>query len=319
MNSRERVIRSIEFTGPDRLPMDKGEWVDIAGVGYRPAADFQPETPGLNEWGYAFTSLNETDGDQGQVLQHPLGNWENFAHYRFPNPDAPGRFTGLVDRIEQLHDEGLFVRAALGKGPMHLLDDLRGFEAYLMDLMTEPERIELLLDGIFRFLNGLAEKVGKLGADGMHIADDQAMQTGPIFSMDIWRELFKPRYREFCDLAHELGCKVFMHTCGDLSEHLCELVDAGVDVIDNKQPALWMDSPAVDDVRERVCSSTCIDIQSIMPSIGIGEIKEEVGRLVQRLSTPRGGFIGTFYGKPDLSIPPEKNAEMVEAMEHFRY
>ncbi len=145
MNSRERVLKSIEFSCPDRVPIDKGEWADIAGVGYHRATDFKPITSGLNEWGYAFTSLNESEGDQGQVLEHPLGNWGNFSHYRFPDPEAPGRFTGVADKIERLHDEGFFVRAGLGKGPMHLLDDLRGFEAYLMDIVTNPERIELLL------------------------------------------------------------------------------------------------------------------------------------------------------------------------------
>ena len=73
------------------------------------------------------------------------------------------------------------------------------------------------------------------------------------------------------------------------------------------------------DVRGRLCFSTCIDIQSVLPTIDIGEIKEEVGRLVRQLSTPKGGFIGTFYGKPDLAIPLEKNAEMVEAMKKFSF
>jgi uroporphyrinogen decarboxylase len=188
-----------------------------------------------------------------------------------------------------------------------------------MDLMTEPERTEFLLDGVFRFLVGLTEQFAGLGVDAVFFADDQAMQTGPLFSMDIWRELFKPRYRALCSLAHEMACKVYMHTCGDLSQHLTELADVGVDVIDNKQPALWMDCVAVDEVRGRVSFSTCLDIQSVIGTIDLSRIPGEVSGLIRRLSVPEGGFIGTCYHQPDLHIAPEKNARMIEAFRSFTW
>jgi len=319
MTSRERMLRALEFRGPDRIPLAAGDDADIGWVGYRMANDFVPERPGMTEWGCVWVSLNPKEGDQGQVQEHPLSDWEKIHEFRFPDPFAPGRMAGVADRINALHRAGKFVCAMLGKGPMHLLDDLRGFEAYLMDLMMEPERTELLLDGVFRFLSGLTEQFADLGADAVFLVDDQAMQTGPLFSMDIWRELFGPRYRALCTLAHEMGCKVHMHACGNLSQHLTELVDVGIDVIDNKQPALWMHSPAVDKVRGRVSFSTCVDIQSVIGAIDIDRIPDEVARLIHRLSVPAGGFIGTFYGKPDLHIPPEKNGKMLEAFRAFTW
>jgi len=319
MTSRERVLKAIAFERPDRLPLAKGEDADIAYVTYRMARDFVPARPGMDEWGCLWSSLNASEGDQGQVVEHPLGDWDAMDRFRFPDPFATGRMDGVREHVDNLHKDGKFVCAGLRKGPMHLLDDLRGFENYLVDLMTEPQRIELLLDGIFRFLSGLAEQFGSRGVDAVFLADDQAMQTGPLFSMDIWRERFKPRYRAFCALAHEMGCKVYMHTCGNLSQHLAELVDAGVDVIDNKQPALWMHSAAVDAVRGRVSFSTCLDIQSDMVTIAVDRIPGEVSRLVRRLSLPEGGFIGTYYHQSDLDISRERTAGMVEAFRSFRW
>ncbi len=319
MTSFERVLRTFEFQCPDRIPLGKGSEADVAFVGYRAADDFVPGKPGMNEWGCVWASLNPSEGDQGQVTEHPLSDWQQIQNFVFPDPFASGRMAGARERIDALRKDRKFVCASLGKGPMHLLNDLRGFEEYLMDLMTEPERIELLLDGVFRFLVGLTEQFAGLGVDAVFFLDDQAIQTGPLFSMEIWRELFKPRYRALCTLAHEMGCKVYMHTCGDLSQHLTELADVGVDVIDNKQPALWMDCPAVDEVRGKVSFSTCLDIQSVIGTIDLNRIPDEVSHLVRRLSVPEGGFIGTYYHQPDLHISPEKNARMIEAFRTFAW
>jgi len=228
MTSRERVLRAIEFGCPDRIPLFKGPDADIAGVGYAPAAGFTPREPGMDEWGCVRTSLNREAGDQGQVTTHPLSDWGAFDSYTFPDPFAPGRLDNAKDAIDGLHQEGLFAIGFIGKGPMHLLDDLRGFESYLMDIMSEPDRIEAMLEGIFRFLHGVTEQLGDLGADAVMLFDDQAMQSGPLFSMDLWCEHLKPRYTQLCALAHSKGCKVIMHACGEISQHLPELADAVV-------------------------------------------------------------------------------------------
>lgn len=319
MTSRERVLRAINFETPDRIPVNRGADSDVASVGYIAAPGFSPAKPGMNEWGCVWASLNPDAGDQGQVVEHPLAEWDAISSYRFPDPFAPGRLEPAKERMRELRAQGKFVCGSLGKGPMHLLDDLRGFENYLMDLAAEPERIETMLDGIFGFLEGMAEQYGAMGVDAVFMADDQAMQSGPLFSMEVWRERLKPRYRKLCALARSAGCKVFMHTCGHLGQHLAELADAGVDLVDNKQPALWMASPSVDAVRGNLAYSTCLDIQSTMATIDINEIEEEAGALIRRLATPRGGFVGTCYSKPDMQIPPEKNARMLEAFRRFRW
>ena len=319
MTGRERVIRAVEFSTPDRLPFARGEEADIASVGWQPARGFSPAKPGINEWGCVWASLNPEAGDQGQVVEHPLADWDNLDSYQFPKPFAPGRLDGVAERIKGIRQQGKFVCGNLGKGPMHLLDDLRGFEAYMMDLASEPDRIELLLDNIFAFLDGMVEQFADLGVDAVFLTDDQAIQSGPLFSMSIWRQRFKPRYKKLFDKVHEAGCKAYMHTCGNISQHLVDLVESGVDIIDNKQPAAWMNSTEVDKVKGKVAFSSCLDIQAVLPTLDIAAIAEETRRLVRRLSTPQGGFLATWYNKPDMKIPPEKNAKMAEAFREFSW
>ena len=302
MIARERVAKALAFAGPDRIPLAKGDDADIAHVGYRPARDFVPTNPLMDEWGCLWRSLNASAGDQGQVVEHPLADWSNIDHYRFPDPFASGRLDNTLAEIQSLHRQGKFVCASLGKGPMHLPPDLRGFEPYLADLMTEPERVERLLDGIFLFLSGMVQRFADLGADAVLLFDDQAIQTGPLFSMDIWRLRFKPRYRRLFSLAHDEG------PVGS---------DLVIEVL--AQPSLWMQSPGADTVRGKVAFSTCIDIQSVMGVIALDEIEQEVSRLVRTLSVPEGGFIGTCYHQDDLAFPPEKTDRMLQTFKAFRW
>lgn len=318
MNGYERVFKASTFGFPDMIPLANGPDGDIVDVGYRPARDFQPQV-GLNEWGCRWVSLNKDQGDQGQVAEHPLADWERSGKYCFPDPLAPGRFEHLAEDLPVLRRREKFILGHLGKGPMHLLDDLRGFENYLSDMLLNPDRVEWILDGIFNVLEGLTCQFVQLGVDAVIMADDQAMQSGPLFSMDLWRRHLKPRYCKLFNQAHDGGLLVYMHTCGNLSSHLVDLLESGVDVVDNKQPALWMNNPAVDAVRGRMAFSSCLDIQSQMQTVPLERIEAAVRHLIERLAVPGGGFICRFYDKPDLHLDQEKIQRMLRAIKTFRW
>ncbi len=104
-----------------------------------------------------------------------------------------------------------------------------------------------------------------------------------------------------------------------LSEHLADLVECGIDMIDNKQPAAWMQSPAVAQVRGKVAFSTCIDIQTTIHEIAGDQVEREVERLVKTLSTPAGGFIATYYHQADLGLPRARVERMWQAFKRFRW
>lgn len=318
MTSKERVWKTIRFEKPDRLAMAAGRYADTVKVSHGRPKAFQPSEPGMDEWGSVWKSLHAELGDQGQVISYPLEDWEQFVDYRFPDPYAEGRFDGFAEKLAQV-DPDKFIIGDLGFGPMHRLEYLLGFQNYLVQLLMEPEHIETLLEGIFSYMEGIVRQYAAYGLDGVIFFDDQATQRGPLFSMDLWREMFAPRYKRLFKLIHDQNMAVYMHTCGNLQWHIPELVKCGVDIIDNKQPESWMDSQAVRDARGKVAFSTCIDIQQRMQHISLEDVPAEVERLVKMVSTPDGGIICTCYAADDLDIPTEINERMLEAMEQFRW
>jgi uroporphyrinogen decarboxylase len=321
MLPKEVVLRAIEFREPPRLPLAKGADPDMVYLSYKEPPGASPREPGTDEWGCVWRSFHAADGDQGQVAVHPLEDLARLDGYTFPDPHDPSRFgkaRALLDARPRLFEEQ-FVVASLGLGAIHKLEHLRGTESFLTDFYLNPDALSWILDGVFGFFRGLVDEFARCRADAVIIYDDQAIQSGPLFSMDLWRRHFKPRYSALYARAHDLGLKVYMHSCGNLKDHLVELLHCGVDILDNKQPSLWMQCPEVDRVRGRLCFSSCIDIQSRILTIQEEEIPREVDRIVRRLSTPAGGFVGTLYHQADLGIPAEKNAWMTTAFKAFRW
>ena len=72
----------------------------------------------------------------------------------------------------------------------------------------------------------------------------------------------------------------------------------------------------------QVCFLTTADIQATLPSGDADHVRAEVQELVERWSTPQGGFIVFNYGDPEaLGVKPEMTEIMFRAfgeqMDHW--
>jgi len=70
MNSKELVKRAVEMKGPERLPVNitKNENSDIVFYIYKTPEAFNPDIPGMSEWGYVWERLDNTLGQQRNFL-----------------------------------------------------------------------------------------------------------------------------------------------------------------------------------------------------------------------------------------------------------
>jgi uroporphyrinogen decarboxylase len=61
------------------------------------------------------------------------------------------------------------------------------------------------------------------------LGDDFADNNGMIFDPEIWRDLFKPLYAKYIGMAKKYGLYTFMHSCGNITTVLPDLIDIGLD------------------------------------------------------------------------------------------
>lgn len=121
-----------------------------------------------------------------------------------------------------------------------------GFEQTLMDMVLDPGLMADMSRVHVDLIIATLEKAREHGVvpDGLFIAEDLGVNTGPMFSMSAYDQILFPEHRRLGDYLQSAGIAYFMHTDGDVRQFIPRLIDAGVQVL---QP---LEARAHLDVRE---------------------------------------------------------------------
>lgn len=311
MTRREIVLRAIERRDPPRTPLSycnrDFECSDTIAVGFGAAAGFRATPPGMTEWGFVWEAL---DGTMGQPKTYPLSDEGAIAAYRPPDPYAPGRFERLPEQIAPWPDR--FIRFSVGISGFNQATFLRGYEALLTDLYVDRARAEHVIDLVFDFENALIEQAIHYPVDCVAFGDDWGTQHGLMISLELWRDVFRPRYAAQFARIRSAGKKVWFHSCGDVSAIIGDLIDVGVDVVELLQPDVMGVERLAREFGGHVCFCCSIDHQRRAISGTRDEIFAYARRLREILGAFHGGFIGYIEDYSCLGMS-EQNYQWIRA------
>ena len=90
-----------------------------------------------------------------------------------------------------------------------------------MDLVTDPDLAERILDIPYRYHLAAAKRLVEMGVDMIWIGDDVGTQRGMLISPDTWRRFLKPRMAELVSRVKAINppLKVAYHSDGDMRDH----------------------------------------------------------------------------------------------------
>ena len=100
-----------------------------------------------------------------------------------------------------------------------------------MDLIYQPPGLLRFIEKMHDFYCRLMTKWAQTDVDCLSFMDDWGSQQNLLISPSLWRQMFKPMYRDYIDIAHKYGKKVYMHSDGNILEILPDLIDMGLDAI----------------------------------------------------------------------------------------
>lgn len=296
--SYEVVKNALNFTGPDRLPMDYPiygdsdfRWVGWNQIGT--GGNSQGNT--LDEWGCTW-SRSEVE-NMGLVTGHPIDDWAKLDSYRWLDPDDPALYEGMEKRFEGC--EGKYIFTGIFALLFERLHHLHGFENTLVDLYLEPEKIEYLLDRIMeidiRIIENISSRFpGRI--HGLNFSEDWGTERSTFISVPLFDQVFKPRYQKIFDACREAGWDVWMHSCGKINDFIPSLIDVGVSSLNMFQPNVNGIEEIGRQFAGKICFHTCCDIQTTLVSGTDEEIEAEAEKLVRLWGTPKGGFVAINYG-----------------------
>ncbi|MGC9395643.1 MAG: uroporphyrinogen decarboxylase family protein [Anaerolineae bacterium] len=278
MQPRDIILANINHENPPRAGMtfDRGRVNDMLGCGLHPHGYEQkrwtegPREYYDDEWGNLWVRMR--DGSfKGEIFKPAIEDWSQLDALQPPDyshPDCAAFMTALF--AEPTDTAGADVRFKIAHIGGWIFDNaryLRKMEVYFADMALYPDelkRMHQIVAGVYEQKIHLA---GKAGADGIMIGEDMGTQTGLLFSPKMFREYFKAMYTRLMGIAHDYGMKVLMHSCGQNWVIVPDLLDAGVDVFQFDQPALY-DMPKLAALLEerKAALWSPVDIQKILPT-----------------------------------------------------
>ena len=192
---------------------------------------------------------------------------------------------------------------------------LRGMENLFFDMVERPDFVHELLDRILEWNLAIIEGVGRFEIDAILFGDDWGQQRGLIMGPDYWREFFKPRAAAEYQACHDKGMYVMIHSCGDVTQIMDDLVEIGVDVFNPFQPEV-MDVAAVKArYGDRLSFFGGMSTQKILPYAGAEEVARRTEWLIEHIGAG-GGYIFSPAHDVPKDVPPENMAAMIEVLKN---
>jgi len=329
----------MEFSGPDKVPifhaflpgafMRHGKKIKEIFVRYpqdyapvnqyatmREDPIYQKGASFKDEWGCVWK--NPIGGVAGQVKEYPLGNLDNLKTYEFPDPleeNRPFGSTTFDETEKYLRKEGHEKYASVDYlCYFERLRWLRGFENFLMDIIRNRKELRILMDGVLNYNLQRIKRWGETEVDEIFFGDDWGTQENLMINPQLWRKLFKPRYRQMFDAVHKSGKLVHFHSDGYIIDIIPDLIELRVDVIN-----VQMQIMGIDKLGERfggkICFRSDLDRQRILPFAAPREVENHVKKVIETFGGFDGGLIGC--GEISQAEPMSNIVAMYEAFKKY--
>lgn len=338
MNSRERVIATLQFQETDRVPFDLMEgcvwhelfeyfrdqfnigdsnkviefldpdfrwtFLDYVGPASDPVAEASPETPRVASKEVVLGPLSRAN---------TLKEIESFP---WPDPSWLGPADYAAARLQWPEKALVFC-----PGWMPLFwnaCELFGVEAAVVNMVEHPEIFTAVIERQHAFtmdiLNRVAPVAG-LSCDLAWLGDDFAHQQNMMVNPVSWRKFIKPYLAEQVSVLRKNGMKVLFHSCGAVRPVLDDLIEIGVNALLVFQTtARGMDVVSIArDFGGRLAFYGGVDVQHLLSNGTPAEVKLAVQENIRAFSDC-GGYIVANSHHTIPSIKGENIMAMCEAV-----
>ena len=317
----ERRVREAEGLDETHDLRDHFGMYNPVSVGMRPPEGLQKP----DFWHY-YEDLDLPEGSRldGFGVLHTPGSVYHFTHrvsplrnagkledleaFHYPNADG---FTDdhMAGLVQDIHARGRVACLPLG----HMYEtswQVRGYEEFLVDMVTRPEWCEYILDRLVERNLKTATAAARAGVDFIRTGDDVASQNALMFSLDQWRSFMKARWEKVYSAARAIkpDLQIWYHSDGNIDAIVPELLEIGVTILNPVQPECMDPLKLKRDYGDRVVIDGTLGTQSTMPFGSSEDVRQVIRERHQTLATD-----GAFIASPTHVLEPEVPIENLEA------
>ncbi len=341
MSPRERVLAAVAHHQPDRVPRDfwaeEPTWrrllqyvghtdrkrvLDDLGIDIRhleiPPLPEKKLANGVHQnfWGERYIYQETGWGPMREDVKGALADAATLADLEsFPWPSVDDFDYSTLAQQCQRHDQYalLYGFADVWQRP----GLVRGWEGMFLDMALQPDWVHFLgrtFTDFYKqdYVRAAEATAGRI--DLYLLISDLGCQTGPLISLDMFRQYVAPYLKEMIDCIHSLDGKVLYHSCGLIRRFIPDLIELGVDLLDPIQPVGPEMSPErlQAEFGGQISFHGGMDMQRLLPLGSTDEVRAAVDHYCATLGNGGGYVLGPAHlFQPD--VPPENILAMYDA------
>lgn len=239
---------------------------------------------------------------------------EQIEAYKWPNPELYIDFELIKERKKFLQknyaDKALAARAVNSYGPFEQASEMRGREAFYMDMLTDPELADLIISKCTQIIVKAQEIYLDLVGDSIDFfeipGDDYGGNQNLLISPDSFRKQFAPYLKQIVQVPKSFDSKmpVAFHSDGAITSIISDLVDCGIDILNPLEPMEANDWKAVkQEYGDSLCFMGGVDLKEALTGT-VDDVRKDVERCIS-IFADNGGYILTSANHMQSDIPPE--------------
>jgi len=276
-----------------------------------------------DEWGVTWRTIEyETRLGKGKYTEpfgHPLADDNALNSYLPPDPHRPELYAAVEQTLRDFGNDYWIV----GVTPTTIFESawaLRGYEQLMIDMATDPERANCVLDFPFQYHKIVTQKLVQLGVDMIWLGDDVGGQKSMLMSPKMWRTYLKPRMAELITALRAINpqIKIAYHTDGVVYPIIPELIEIGIDILNPIQPMAMDPVRLKNDFGDRMCFWGSMDIQQTLPFGTPEDVRNEVLLRLKTIGRDGGLIIGPTHNL-QLDTPLENFWSMINTIQQTFY
>jgi len=226
-----------------------------------------------NAWNLEYTHFIN---DRADFERFP---WDILAQLDF------GAFRAIKDMLP----EKMKVIALSGK-IFTLTWMLMGFNNFATKLIIEEDLVADVFRKVAEIQFKCLEEIFKMPyVGGVWLVDDLAFGSGPIIAPEAFRKHVFPWYKEITRRCHENGLLLFLHSDGDLTLLMNDIIEIGADVLHPIDPTCMDIVKVKEEYGDRFSIAGNV-ANELLRSASPVEIEERVKYLIKHLA-PGGGYM----------------------------
>ena len=154
----------------------------------------------------------------------PIATWEEFEAY--PWPDVSAITTRLLEWYERNLPDDMCIIGGLTSHFSEWLTWLMGYETLCYSLFDARDLVQAISDRILELTRAMTDRL--LTFERVQFiwgSDDLGYRSGTLISPQDTRTFILPGHREMAQMTHDAGRLYLLHSCGNLSAIMPDLLD----------------------------------------------------------------------------------------------